>query len=93
MSFDPAAILRPRWQSGDGSALLRPWWGVSPITLLIGALVQGAVAAVLMVVLWRVRSGQILPDDEVLVGARPTTITGATVLAVLVRSITPTGRA
>ena len=54
MSFDPAAVLRPRWQGGDGSALLRPWWGMSPIALLVRAVVQGAVATLLMVVLWRV---------------------------------------
>lgn len=83
MSFDPAAILRPRWQSGDGSALLRPWWGMSPFALLLRAVMHGAVATVLMVVLWRVRSGELLPDDEVLGDERTKIVTGATVFAVL----------
>lgn len=83
MNFDPAAILRPRWQSGDGSALLRPWWGMSPFTLLFRAVVQGAMATVLMVVLWRVRTGELLPEDEVLGDERKKIVTGATVFAVL----------
>lgn len=66
MSFDPAQILRPNWRAGDASALLRPWWGMSPSRLILRAVVQGAVAVVLMVVALRVRSGEYLPDDAAL---------------------------
>lgn len=69
MTFDPLQILRPDWRAGDGSALLRPWWGTSPGRLLVRAVVQGAVAVVLMVVALRVRSGEYLPDDAGLGGA------------------------
>lgn len=66
MSLDPSQLLRADWRAGDASALLRPWWGMSPGRLLLRALVQGAVAAVLMVVALRVRSGEYLPDDAAL---------------------------
>lgn len=72
MTFDPLQILRPDWRAGDGSALLRPWWGTSPGRLLVRAVVQGAVAVVLMVVALRVRSGEYLPDDAALGDSRST---------------------
>lgn len=82
MIFDPTRLVRPDWRAGDSHLLLRPWWGMNPVKLIVRAVLQGIISIIALVVLLRVRSGEYLPDDAAIGDARSSIVTGALVLAI-----------